>query len=206
MFDGKPIIGIIGGIGSGKSYVANLFGQLGCLVINSDDQVSLVYQLPEVQTTLRSWWGPSAFLPNGQINRHGIAAIVFNDPGQLRRLEALLHPLVGQLRDQTMAAHVHDVKIAGFIWDTPLLVEAGLARQCDAIVFVATPPEERLRRVQVSRGWTVAQWVAREKSQLPLDNKRRIAKYTICNTAAADEEVRRQVREVLSRILAEVGR
>jgi dephospho-CoA kinase len=206
MFANKPIIGIIGGIGSGKSFVANLFGQLGCLVLNSDDQVSVAYQLPEVQATLRSWFGPSIFDSDGKLNRKSLAAIVFRDPAQLRRLEGLLHPLVGQLRDRAMAAHAHDPQVLAYIWDTPLLLEADLARHCDAIVFVDAPPEIRLRRVQSTRHWSEREWLEREKSQLPLDNKRKIAKYIIRNAADADDEVRSQVREVFSRILAEVRR
>ena len=105
-----------------------------------------------------------------------------------------------------MAAHAFDPQVLAYVWDTPLLLEAGLAPQCDAIVFVDAPPAERLRRVQATRGWTDQDWHAREKSQLPLDNKRRIAKYIVQNTADLDDEVRSQVREVLSRILAEVRR
>ncbi len=206
MFAGKPIIGIVGGVGSGKSHVAGLFGELGCLVINSDEQVSQVYRLREVQDTLREWWGPSILLPDRQVNRSAIARIVFADPVQLRRLESLLHPRVAELRDQAMAARAQDPATLAYIWDAPLLIEAGLAPRCDAIVFVDAPPEQRLRRVQSTRGWTEAQWLAREKSQLPLDNKRKIAKYMVCNAADADNEVRRQVREVLSCILAEVRR
>lgn len=206
MFAGKPIIGIIGGVGSGKSHVAGLFGELGCLVINSDEQVSQVYKLREVQDTLREWWGPSILLPDRRVNRSAIARIVFADPVQLRRLESLLHPRVAELRDQAMAARAQDPATLAYIWDAPLLIEAGLAPRCDAIVFVDAPPEQRLRRVQSTRGWTEAQWLAREKSQLPLDNKRKIAKYMVCNAADADNEVRRQVREVLSCILAEVRR
>ena len=206
MFANKPIIGIIGGIGSGKSYVSRLFGELGCFVIDSDQHVTAAYKLPKVQATLRSWWGESAILPSGQPDRSAIAKIVFADPKQLRQLENLLHPIVARLRDEVMTKAADDPNVLAYVWDTPLLVEAGLARQCDALIYVDAPEDLRFERVRKSRGWTRQQWLQREKSQLPLDNKRKIAEYIIRNTADVDDEVRNQVRDVLSRILAEVRR
>ena len=74
MRNGKPIIGIAGGIGSGKSFVARLFGELGCRVIHADDQVRLAYDDPAVRHTIREWWGDQVFQPDGNINRSQIAA------------------------------------------------------------------------------------------------------------------------------------
>ena len=73
MFHGKPIIGIAGGIGGGKSFVAKLFGELGCLVIHSDDVVRAVYRDEIVKHTLRHWWGKLIFEPNGDIDRSVVA-------------------------------------------------------------------------------------------------------------------------------------
>jgi dephospho-CoA kinase len=99
------------------------------------------------------------------------------------------------------------MKLAGkgvraFVWDTPLLAETGLDRECDALVFVCVPANLRLARVREIRGWTRPEWLRREKLQWPLDKKRKMAKYMVRNTAGADE-VRNQVRLVLSRIVAE---
>lgn len=200
MFEGKPIIGIVGGIGSGKSFVASLFGELGCLVINSDEQVRQAYQREDVRATLRDWWGNAVFNPDGTVNRAAIARRVFADPAERRRLEQLLHPLVDRMRDELMAAAGNNPAVVAFIWDTPLLVEAGLSGRCDALVYVDTPAGIRLERVAKTRGWSEIEWAEREKSQSPLDKKRKMAKYTVRNAAGADE-VRRQIREVLSRIL-----
>lgn len=201
MFAGKPIIGIVGGIGSGKSHVARLFGQLGCLVIDSDEQVRQAYASDAVKATLRAWWGPDVFDDRGEVDRRAVARRVFTDEAEKRRLEGLLHPLVARMRDQAMARAADDPAVRAFVWDTPLLVETGLDAQCDAVVFVDAPPEERLRRVTQSRGWTSQEWERREKSQAPLDKKRKVAKFLVENTARA-ETVRSQVRDVLSRILA----
>lgn len=201
MFEGKPIIGIAGGIGSGKSFVAKLFGELGCLVISSDDQVRDAYREPRVLQTLREWWGPDVVTAAGEVDRKAIARRIFEDSAERQRLENLLHPLVNAARDRVMQEHAKDAQVLAFIWDTPLLIEVGWHRQCDALVFVDTPRELRLQRLRQARGWTEAELDSREKSQMPLDKKREISDYVISNTAGADE-VRDQVREVLSRILA----
>jgi dephospho-CoA kinase len=202
LFNGKPIIGILGGIGSGKSFVARLFGDLGCLVIDSDEQVALAYRREDVKRTMVAWWGQQTYHPDGRLNRRAIAQRVFAHEAERARLEGLLHPIVAGMRDAAMAAAPPET--VAFVWDTPLLVEAGYADRCDALVFVDVPDEMRLERVRTTRGWTEADWRRREKLQMPLDIKRRMAKYIIRNTAGADD-VRLQVRQVLSRILAETS-
>lgn len=204
MFSGKPVIGIIGGIGSGKSFVADLFGELGCLVIKSDDQVRQAYREPQVKEAIRQWWGDAMLTPDGEVNRAAIAGKVFSNPAERQRLEQLLHPMVAEARDRLMAQAAKDPAVRAYVWDTPLLLEAGLKPCCDAVVFVEAPLEVRQERVKRTRGWEPAELIVREKSQLPLDKKQEMSDYMIRNTAEA-EEVHRQVREVLSRILATTG-
>jgi len=116
-------------------------------------------------------------------------------------LEQLLHPMIAVVRDRLMSEALADPQLAAFVWDTPLLFETGLDRQCDAVVFVDTPRATRLGRLKRSRGWDEAELARREKSQMPLDRKREISHYVLDNTADA-EDARGQVREILSRILA----
>ncbi|QOV90297.1 dephospho-CoA kinase [Humisphaera borealis] len=234
MFQGIPIIGIVGGVGSGKSHVAHLFGNLGCLVISSDKQVTEAYALPEVLNQIRQRWGDEAIGPQGLINRKLIASKVFNVPAERQWLESLLHPVVANLRDAVMqqAAQQSERPVA-FIWDTPLLFEVGLADRCDAVVFVDTPDDVRLDRVRRSRGWDAGELRRREISQWPLDKKRRLSHYVITNAAETPDscpatkdparppevdspvasvdgeisgscELRRQVRQVLSRIVSDL--
>src|SRR4051812_4779928 len=73
VFAGKPIIGMLGGIGSGKSYVARMFGEEGCLVINSDEQVTRAYEREDVKQVLLSWWGPEVLDEHGRLNRKVVA-------------------------------------------------------------------------------------------------------------------------------------
>jgi dephospho-CoA kinase len=201
VFHGRPIIGIVGGIGSGKSTVARAFADLGCLVIDSDALVTDVYNNPQVQDQLRQWWGDAVIASNGQIDRSEIARRIFADDQQRNKLEHLLHPLVEERRRQIMAQAANNAQIKAYVWDTPLLFESSLNQQCDAIVFVDAPRPVRLSRVRQNRGWNDAQLAQREKLQWPLDKKREISDYVIDNTADA-ELIRGQVADVLSQIRA----
>lgn len=199
MYSGKPIIGIAGGIGSGKSFIAKLFADEGCLVLSADDQVRTVYADPAVRETLEQWWGPGVINSEGQVDRRAVAQRVFEKPDERRRLEALIHPRVAAMRDAAMAAAADDAQVLAFVWDIPLLFEVGLNDRCDRIVFVDAPWEDRLRRVRQTRGWDEAELRRRENLQLGLDNKRRMSNDILQNTADVGF-ARRQVQEILSRI------
>jgi dephospho-CoA kinase len=156
-----------------------------------------------VRRQIRQWWGERAFRPDGVINRGWIARRVFSDSAQRERLERLLHPWVNTARERIMAESADDAQVLAYVWDTPLLFETDLDRQCDRVVFVETPVEVRLERVRQSRGWDRDELLRRENLQLPLDRKREMSDYTLDGSANA-AEVRRQVRNVLSHIQAEV--
>jgi dephospho-CoA kinase len=200
MFHHVPIIGIAGGIGSGKSFVARLFGELGCCVIHADDQVRQAYDDPAIAQTLANWWGNSIFRSDGTIDRRAIAGRIFSNESERARLEKLLHPWVAVERDKIMAKAILDPDLKAFVWDTPLLFETDLAKECDALVFVEAPEAVRFNRVHQSRGWDAAEIIRREKLQWPLDKKKKLAHYVVVNTADAVTS-RSQVREILSRIL-----
>jgi len=208
MFAGIPIIGITGGIGSGKSHVARLFGELGCAVIDSDAQVHAAYRDPAVLQELRQWWGDEVLKADGTINRAAVAKRVFGDPRQRQRLEALVHPIVERARNREMLDVVDSAsggaQPLAFVWDTPLLFEAGLREKCDAVVFVDAPRAVRLDRVAKTRGWGPEELARRENSQWPLDKKKNLSDDVIRNAAEA-EDPRSQVRQVLSRILTRLS-
>jgi dephospho-CoA kinase len=214
VFAGRAVIGIVGGIGSGKSFVASVFGQLGCLVVDSDRLVADAYREPTVLCRLREWWGDAAFAADGTVDRRFVASRIFTDPDARARLEALIHPLVHAQRERLMAAAAGDAGIVAFVWDTPLLFESGLHRSCDAVVFVEAPASVRLQRVQKTRGWDASELARREKSQWPLDSKREMSDYQISNAAETGDPagsvarpiektpVATQVQAVLMQILA----
>ena len=204
VFTRKPIIGIAGGIGSGKSFIASLLGELGATVISSDEQVHRAYSDPSVKQLLRQWWGGKVFDHAGQVDRAAVAREVFNHPEQLQRLEGLIHPLIARERDRIMQESGSDPAVQAFVWDVPRLFETGLDKQCDAVVFVDAPRDLRVSRVRQDRGWTEQELEKREKLQLPLDKKREMSHYTVVNTADADA-ARRQVSHVFSRIVTKAA-
>jgi dephospho-CoA kinase len=201
MFADKPIIGLTGGIGSGKSFIANVFGELGCMVINSDELVRRAYNDTVVKFEIKKWWGKLVFDPNGEIDRAAVARKVFQYPSERQRLENLLHPIVDQTRERMMRMAAENPEVKAYVWDTPLLFETHLNERCDTVVFVDTPVKLRLQRVAETRGWDEAELGRRENLQMPLDKKKEIADYVVVNTADA-EFARGQVREVLSQVLA----
>ncbi len=200
MYQGRPIIGIAGGIGSGKSFAARLLGDMGCYVIDSDAQVRQAYLDPLVRDQLREWWGDEVFTTAGAVDRSAVARRIFPSPAERNRLEGLIHPWVMAARDREMALRAAEPGVVAFVWDTPLLFEKGLNRACDCVVFVDADMPLRQARVAAERGWDTAELTRRENLQWTLDKKREIADYVVKNTADAGD-LRGQLRDVLSRIL-----
>src|ERR1051325_6639669 len=104
----KPVIGLLGGIGSGKSAIARLFVREGCAVIDSDALSHEILQTPEVQAELRAWLGDEIFDTAGLVSRKAVAARVFQQPEKLQRLNGIIHPRVCKRRDDLMAVYLKD--------------------------------------------------------------------------------------------------
>lgn len=196
----KPVIGLTGGIGAGKSAVARAFGQLGCAIIDSDRLAHEAINEPAIIAQLRNWWGDGILTADGRVNRVAVGRIVFGDDVQLKRLNGLLHPAVLERRKILVRNYQIQSEVLAIVMDTPLLLENGLQGECDAIVFVNTSDSVRLSRVRAARGWDVGQLRAREKNQLPLDQKRDMAQYVIDNEGDPSATLI-QVREALFQIL-----
>ena len=193
-----PVVGIAGGIGSGKSTVARELQALGALVSDSDVQIRAALETEDVKRTLTQWWGDRVLNDEGDVDRSAIAKIVFNDPAQRQRLEDLLHPY--PLRARTaMIERGEEEGAACVVIDAPLLFEVGLDQECDAVIFVDTPRETRLARLRETRGWSEQELDRREKAQLPLEHKRQNSEYSVINTGD-EQDLREQVRDVLARI------
>ncbi|MBL9141570.1 MAG: dephospho-CoA kinase [Phycisphaerae bacterium] len=197
-----PVLGIVGGIGSGKSAVAAALAAEGCLVCDSDALGAQALRDPAVAAQLRAWWGDRVFDANGHADRSRIAAIVFADPAERTRLEGLVHPWI-EARRRELFAHPPAATRA-LVIDAPLLLEAGLGAQCTAVIFVETPVEMRQKRVLDTRGWTPQEHSRRESAQWPLDRKRNCAHHVVRNDGSSDA-LRAQVRRVLEEVLASHG-
>ncbi|MEM9753976.1 MAG: dephospho-CoA kinase [Planctomycetota bacterium] len=183
---GKPILGLTGAPGSGKSTVAGLLAERGGGVIDADALARKAFDEPEVRRGLRDLFGDAAFLPDGTPDRRAIARRVFADSALKIKLEALVHPGVATGRAALHATYLADPAVGFLVEDCPLLIETGLHEACDRVLLIDTPRDVRLARLAESRGWTDAQLAAREDQQLPLDTRRAHAHHVIRNAGGPD--------------------
>lgn len=200
--DRPVVVGLVGGIGAGKSAVANELEALGAVVIDSDKEARAALLRPEVRDQLVEWWGVGILTTGGLVDRKKVAQIVFGDESARLRLEGLIHPMLKRLRTETIEKS-RGTATRLVVVDAPLLFEAGVDRECDYVVFVDAPYEQRLERVTV-RGWDAVELDRREKAQLPLEEKRRRADDCLVNDGRRDH-LSARVRDLLRRIQATVG-
>lgn len=197
-YRGKPIIGLTGGIGSGKSTVAGILRSLGCYVTDSDALARAALEQPEIRSKLVERWGDDIVGENGFVDRRAIGAIVFGNEVERKWLESMTHPWIeARRKEQFDAAPAETV---AFVIDAPLLVEAGLDEQCDAVIFVDAPVEMRRKRVRDGRGWDETELDRRERAQLPLDLKRKKADHVVVNDTT-ESELTGAIRHVLNCVL-----
>lgn len=197
----KPVIGLAGGIGAGKSSVARVLESLGAAVIDSDRLGHEALREPAVVETVCRWWGDGICHADGSIDRRAIGEIVFQEPQQLRRLERLLYPRIGRRRADLIDFYEACPEVQAIVIDAPKLYEAGVDKVCDAVIFVDTVQRLRVQRVAVARGWTEAELLRRQNLQNPLDIKKANADYILENNSSIDR-LRVEVEEVLSSVLA----
>ncbi len=181
-----------------------MLGELGAGVVESDVLAHAELNHPEVRDLLRQWWGEGILGSDGTVDRKKVAAIVFNDPAQRHRLEAVLHPRVAIRRADLMAEFERQPKCRMIVLDSPLLYETDLDLICDAVIFVDARPELRRERSEKGRGMSEEELRRREKSQQPLDTKRIRADY-ICDNNSSLAALRTHVERVFSQIVADAG-
>lgn len=199
------LVGLTGGIATGKSTVSALFGFLGGRVIDAD-QLAREVVMPgqPAHTAIVREFGPDVLQEDGALDRKRLGAIVFADPERRKRLEAITHPAIRARQGRILAVYDEDGFDGIVFWDVPLLVETGGAALVDRVVVVYVDPEIQLRRLLARDGIDEAAARARIASQMPVDEKRRHAHHVIDNSGSrADTE--RQVRQVYAQLLAELG-
>lgn len=188
------IIGLLGGVASGKTLVAQELGRLGAGILDADQAGHQVLQMPHIRVAIRARWGPEVFGPDGQVDRAQLARRVFGPSSQADQdrqyLQQLTHPEIGQLLRQ-QAQRLAEVGCPAAVLDAPLLLEVGWDRWCDKLVFVDAPVELRRARA-LQRGWSAEEFAAREAAQWPLDQKRLRADIIIDNSGSV-EHTRMQV-------------
>jgi dephospho-CoA kinase len=196
-------VGLTGGIGSGKSAVAALFVQRGAVLVDADVNARAVVAkgTPGLAAVVAEF-GPGILRPDGELDREALGRIVFADADKLGRLNAIVHPLVGEeSARQIAAAEASGAPV--LIHDVPLLVENNLQDMYDAVVVVAAVPQTQLDRLTRHRGMTAQDAQARIDAQAPLADKLAAATYVIDNDGPI-EELDAQVDRVWRALLASV--
>jgi dephospho-CoA kinase len=195
----KPIIGILGGIGSGKSTVAELFGQLGCMVIDADKIAHQALEEPEIKQKIVDFFGQKILDTSGQIDRKALADIAFGDKEKLSKLNSIIHPLVLHRCERLLETYTSHAQVKAIVLDMPLLLEAGWQNHCNRLVFVDCKDELRADRAK-KIGVFNKNRLIREKFQISLDNKAKVSDNTIDNNSDLSALVE-QVTEIFSNII-----
>lgn len=166
----KPIIGILGGIGSGKSAAAAEFAKLGCVVISADKIAHELLDTPDVYNGVINLFGHGIVNAAGKIDRKKLADIVFNNPESLTSLNRIIHPLVLARTEELIEQYRGRADVKAIVLDIPLLAEVGWDKRCDELVFVDCKEEIRAQRARKT-GVDERQLKLRENFQISLDKK-----------------------------------
>lgn len=194
------IIGILGGIGSGKSTVARMFENLGAARIDADEIAHQVREEPEIVARIKDTWGDQ-ILTDGTVDRRKLSNIVFTCREELDRLNAIIHPQVMLLIETALDEIKTDSDVKAVVLDAPLLVETGFSPACDVFVYVDTDVQTRRKRVLARKHLSQSDMTSREKFQISLDKKRQMSHHVINNNSSEDLTFQ-QVSEIWVNLLS----
>ncbi len=199
------LVGLTGGISTGKSVVSTMFAHLGARVIDADVLArEVVAPGQPAHAAIVAEFGPDVLQPDGYLDRKRLGAIVFGDPERRRRLEAITHPAVRQ-RQQRILSVLEEEEFEGVvIWDVPLLFETKSAGTMDRVVVVVADEPTQLARLMARDGSAEPEARARMASQMPLAEKAKQAHYVIDNSGTR-AETEKQVREVHRALLRDLA-
>ncbi len=185
------VVGILGGIGSGKSAVSRgLSNNFKIYLIDGDRIGHEALGIPNVKDDIRRAFGSSVF-DGAEICRKSLAGKVFGSENHhkqaLFELEKIVHPEIRRQVEKQLAGISSDTNVV--VLDAAVMLEAGWNDLCDTIVFVDTPFETRLKRVQENRGWTADELRRREASQISVEDKRAVSEFIVDNSGSLENAV-----------------
>jgi len=200
------LVGLTGGIASGKSLVARVFKDLGAHIIDADRIVhDLLEPGQQAFQEVLDYFGEEILLPNDGIDRRKLGEIVFNNAEKRAWLNSCLHPRVFHVyttQVQQLRRRQPDCIV---VFDAALLIETGYHRKMDRTVVVYADVEQQIERLSVRDNYSREQALSRIASQLPLAEKRDQADYVIDNTGSR-EDTERQARELFKQLIVEAKR
>ena len=196
------LVGLTGGLATGKSTVSDVLRGLGCVVLDADVLAREVVEPGQpALATIAQEFGPDVLRPDGTLDRKRLGAIVFADPERRRRLEAITHPAI---RDRYLA-RLAELQAQGFdgvvVWDAPVMIESGGYKNMDRLVVVVTDDATQRARA-LARDGDRADLERRIASQMPLADKAKLADYVIDNSGDR-AAIEARTREVHAALLAE---
>jgi len=194
-------VGLTGSIGVGKSFVASVFVELGCHVLDAD-QTAREVVMPGTQglKALTEAFGEEILNPDGTLNRKQLGAVVFNDEDQRQRLNSILHPFIIVRQDEIMNAwEAEDPDGIGII-DAALMIESGGYKRFDKLIVVHCRPEVQLERLMLRDKLSRDEALRRINSQMPQEEKQKFADYLI-DTSDGYESTRAQTEAVNQKLI-----
>jgi dephospho-CoA kinase len=188
------VLGLTGGIGSGKSMVAQMFARLGAVVIDADRLAREVVEpgqpaLQEIAAT----FGPDVLLPDGHLDRPRLGGIIFADPAERAKLDAITHPRIRARMEEEIKARRSGPGV--LIVDIPLLYENDRTHSLERVIVVWIDPQTQLERIRRRDGLSADAAAQRIAAQMPLDAKRARADHVIDNSGSP-EDTERQVEAI----------
>jgi len=191
------VVGLTGGIATGKSTVAQMFKRYGAIIIDADQLARVV-----VQPGKPAWreivkvFGNGVLNQDGSINRHALGTIVFHNRRKLRRLEHIIHPRVAREQQRLTRTIAERAPHAVVVYEVPLLFESGAHQRADTVIVVTADRETQIARLKHRNGMTRTEALRRIKNQMPLAQKVRGADIVLDGTGDKTL-VRKEVRRLM---------
>lgn len=197
----KPVIGILGGIASGKSTVAKELENRGCAVIDADAIAKQFLQTDDVKQQIRNGFGDSVFDAEGRVDRAKLAEMVFTDRASVEAINAIVHPKVLKRTEELISQYQNDSRVKAIVLDAPLLLEAGWEKRCDKLIFVNCDRLIKLERASKKGVLDENQLKKRENFQISLDKKAKISHYMVDNNNGLSE-LTKQIGEIFPALIS----
>ncbi|MEK6526608.1 MAG: dephospho-CoA kinase [Nitrospirota bacterium] len=190
------LVGLTGGLATGKSAVARLFQDCGAVVLDAD---VLARQLvepgkPAWRDIVRAF-GKQVLSPDRSLDRHALAKIVFRNRAKLKKLNAIVHPRVAREQTRLTREIARKDPDAVILYDAPVLIEAGAHKRMDKIVVVSADQETQIKRLRNRNHLSRTEALRRVRSQLPLAQKVKLADYVIDGTLSF-EQTKNEVQRI----------
>ena len=193
----KPIVvGLLGGIGSGKSIAARILQELGADGICLDTAAKRLLGTAAIREKVVREFGKNVLGNGDTIDRRKLAQLVFSNKKNIKRLEAIIHPAVImktiEKLNRTPAGRI-------FVIDAPLILESGMHHLCDVLIFIDAESKTRLKRAQSAHGWNGEEVKRRQSFQKPLAVKKKAADFVVTNNGGIDG-LRRQLQKIFRKV------